>query len=225
MASGQLAGMLLLLPGILAGLTVHEFSHAFTAISFGDATPRDKKRYTLNPVSHIDPVGFLLLMFAGFGWAKPVPVNPQNFKNPRSDSVIVSLAGPFSNLMLAFLAAFVLKIILVNTGTFLMTSTPGIITRAITESMIRINLALAIFNMIPIPPLDGSHILLNLLPDSMLRFKLLVVRYGSFLLIGLLIIDLMTPGYNVFPLFELVKSLDSGLKNIFGISFAVVSGG
>jgi Zn-dependent protease len=107
---------LLMLPAILFGFTIHEFWHAYTATRFGDDTPARQGRLTLNPLPHIDPIGFAMIVFAGFGWAKPVQVNPQAFRNPRRDDLIVSLAGPLSNLITAIVFALIIKALFTTAG-------------------------------------------------------------------------------------------------------------
>jgi len=150
------------LPGILLGLTVHEFCHAFAAYKLGDNTARDQGRLTFNPIKHIDLIGLLFIVFAGFGWAKPVQFNPGNLQNVRRDKAIIAAAGPLSN--------FVLGIILVLSVRFLIDyherNNIGITTLVyhiyiILFSAASINFGLFIFNLLPIPPLDGSHIVFS----------------------------------------------------------------
>ena len=169
-------------PVILFSLTVHEFFHAWIAYRFGDSTAARMGRLTLNPLAHLDLVGTIVMVVSGFrfGWAKPVPVNPLNLRNPRVADFWISSAGPLSNLGLALLAGL----------TFRITSAPEV-ARQIMGAMVVINVTLAFFNLIPLFPLDGSHILRNLLPreseGAMDRFDqfapfilLLVVVSGVF---------------------------------------------
>jgi Zn-dependent protease len=162
---------------ILFAITVHEFSHAAAAELMGDPTPRLAGRLSLNPIKHIDPIGFLMLLLVRFGWAKPVPINPYNFKDPVRGEMVVSFAGPASNFLSAWLAAMVIRffpvIILTN----------GYVQRGVSD-FIWINLALAIFNLLPIPPLDGSHILEPFMP---FEFRQMLEQYGFFILIFILI--------------------------------------
>jgi Zn-dependent protease len=158
----------------LLTITIHEYAHAKVADILGDPTPRLAGRLTLNPISHIDPIGFLMLIMVRFGWAKPVPINPYNFRDPKQGSLLVSLAGPFSNIMAAWLIA-----IIVRNLPFALT---GLVAYVVSYA-IWINLALAVFNLLPIPPLDGSHVLEYFLPVDKMQFFYQLQQYGFFLLI------------------------------------------
>ncbi len=171
-------------PTILYALTIHEYFHGWTANKYGDPTARLQGRLTLNPLAHIDIIGALCFVFAGFGWGKPVPINPYNFKNPRRDNVIVSLAGPASNFASAFLFGVIFQL-LRNTSFAPMHLSTALYNLLL--SGIIMNLSLAFFNMIPLYPLDGSHILEGLLPyPTAQKFKE-TERYGPFILLGLII--------------------------------------
>lgn len=169
---------------LLISLTVHEYAHARAALAVGDDTAQKAGRISLNPIKHLDPVGTIMFVLSmmggiGFGWGKPVPINPMRFRNPRWDSLLVSLAGPLSNLILAVLVAAVLRM------------TPLGLTNGgyldFMGGLIAINIMLAVFNLLPIPPLDGSHILASLLPASAgRRFEWAIGRYGFMILIVLL---------------------------------------
>jgi len=158
----DLQRILYYLPGVILGLTVHEFCHAFCAYKLGDNTARDQGRLTLNPLKHIDIIGFLFLIFAGFGWAKPVEFNPENLRNYRRDKALIAAAGPLSNLVLGILLCFVLKAsISYFSGN---DAAPGNITNhllIILYVAASINFGLFVFNLLPIPPLDGSHIVFS----------------------------------------------------------------
>lgn len=169
--------MLYLLPGILIGLTLHEFAHGWVADRLGDPTARHQGRLTLNPLAHLDPVGFIALMLFHFGWAKPVPVNPYNLKiDPRQGMLYVSLAGPVMNLMLAIAIAVLLRL-----GVFGFMN--GLYYMA--QLAVYINVILAVFNLLPVPPLDGSKILAGLWPgDTEWIYRL--ERYGMVILLLLL---------------------------------------
>lgn len=166
---------------LLAAVTVHEFAHAYVADRLGDPTPRAHGRLTLNPLAHLDLIGTLLILLVGFGWAKPVPITPTNFTNWRRDTVIVAAAGPLANVTLLFVLGVPFKLGLLPTY--------GIGAGPISVlllTMMQINAMLAVFNLIPIPPLDGSKILLGLLPPEQAVAYARVQLYGPFLLLLLL---------------------------------------
>ncbi|TEB06713.1 Peptidase family M50 [Pelotomaculum schinkii] len=166
----------LTLPAIIIGLTFHEYAHGWVAKQLGDRTAEAHGRLTINPVAHLDPVGFILLILAGFGWAKPVPVNPYNLRGDiKRGMLLVSLAGPATNFLLAVVSAVLL-------GLFGSMQIPYF--NIIMQYMIVINVVLAIFNLIPIPPLDGSKILAGLLPGRQEWLDQLE-SYGPILLIVL----------------------------------------
>lgn len=160
-----------ILPGIVIGLAFHEFAHAWVANKLGDDTPRLQGRVTLNPVSHIDPIGMIALIFVGFGWGVPVEINPRNFKKPRRDELLVSLSGAVMNLILAILFTVILKVVLITMGYSAGTLEAVLMTMnylsdgmsqviiVILFNIIYINLILMVFNLLPIPPLDGFNIL------------------------------------------------------------------
>ncbi|SDK49960.1 site-2 protease family protein [Natronincola ferrireducens] len=174
----DLTTILLTLPGILLALTVHEFSHAYSAYLLGDPTAKHYGRLTLNPMSHIDIVGFLMLIFFRFGWAKPVPINPNNFVNRKAGYFIVSIAGPISNIILAvFLTLGLGLAIKFELSVFIYD---------LLYFAIFINLVLAVFNLFPIPPLDGSKLLLTILP-SRFEYKYYELQKYSYVLLFLLV--------------------------------------
>ncbi len=174
--------LLYILPAIIIGMTVHEWAHAFAAYKLGDPTAKNLGRMTLNPIAHFDLFGFLCLLLVGFGWAKPVPVNSRNFKHFKRDDIIVSLAGITMNLIVAFLFSFVYVLGFTKWG--LGTNEAFV---SIFGSILSINLALAMFNLIPIYPLDGSHVLESLLVRRFPRFFMFMRQYGQIILIILLI--------------------------------------
>ena len=186
-------------PGLLIALVVHEYAHAAMAVRMGDDTPRFTGRLTLNPLAHIDPVGALMLLVAQFGWAKPVMINPNNFRSWKKGEICVALAGPASNLIVAFLALLV-QVLVIKLGLF-----TGTALRPVLNLIVLYNINFAIFNMIPLPPLDGSRVLMCFLPTSW-NYKLASVERYSFLILILLMI---TPvfSYILIPLQRLIFTL------------------
>jgi len=187
MIFGQsLAGMLMLLPPLIFSLVMHEYAHARTAWSFGDPTAKRMGRLTLNPMAHLDPIGTLALILIGFGWAKPVPINPMNLHPRRLGDIAVSLAGPMSNLLLAVVSFLLLRVWFAYAAQRVGPS----VYEPVKDSLIilgSINIVLCTFNLIPLFPLDGHHILRELLParyqEEFMRWQL---HYGRVLLMALL---------------------------------------
>ena len=164
--TNALFSLVLTLPAVLIAITFHEFAHAFAADKLGDDTPRRQGRLTLNPLAHLDPVGSVMLVFAGFGWGKPVEINPSNFKRTISMSkgeAIVAIAGPLMNLLLAIIFTFLYFIIVKFATAFCLTQI-GLIILTLIQTTIIINIGLGVFNLIPLPPLDGSKVLKHFLP-------------------------------------------------------------
>lgn len=183
-----LQSKLLLVPPMLLALTIHECAHAWVAYRLGDPTAKMLGRVTLNPIKHLDPIGTIMLFFSGlFGWAKPVPINPRNFRDISRSITLVSVAGPLSNLMLAAISAVVYKLALMA-GPELFRSMPHIAEPvfAMIRLSILINVALAVFNMVPIPPLDGSKVLGNLLPPDKALAWARFEQYGFLVLLVLI---------------------------------------
>lgn len=162
---------------VLIALPVHELAHAATAVHLGDNTPRAQGRYTLNPLVHIDPIGAVLIFLVGFGWARPVQWNPRNIDiDPRLGSILVSVAGPLSNLLLALIALWL--------------QSSGLVTNAFAADFLEffayINVLLFVFNMLPIPPLDGSHVLFALLPGNTFQLQMQLRQYGFLILMAVI---------------------------------------
>ena len=172
MGSFSLVGTLMMIPGFLIGLAFHEFAHAFAADRLGDPTPRQQGRLTIEPWPHIDLIGLIFLLLVGFGWAKPVQVDARNFRNPRRDDTIVALAGPLTNLFMVFLFS---AIIFGLSNIKVLGSIEEISYLFwILYATVWINAILFVLNLLPIPPLDGSHIIVNLLPSRLAQ------KYASF---------------------------------------------
>lgn len=166
----------------VVALTFHECSHALAAYKLGDPTARNMGRLTLNPLKHLDLMGTLLLLLVGFGWAKPVPVNPRNYRNPKRDDIIVSLAGITSNILLAFLATPIYMLTIKHGSNI------ALVVSWFICAFMQTNIVLALFNLIPISPLDGSHVLEDLLlPVCGPKPFLWLRQYGRYLLIVVLI--------------------------------------
>lgn len=198
--SQSLADLPYIIISIIIGFTLHEFAHAYAAYKFGDPTAEKQGRLTLNPIAHIDPLGALFILLAGFGWARPVPVNRHYFKRPKLAGVIVSLAGPVSNLILAFIGFVVLSILYrlgIPTGT-------SFDMYPFLDIFIYMNLLLFAFNLIPLPPLDGYRIIEDLV-SSRVRAKLSKYEvYGSILFIVLIVTGLSNQ--TIFPWIYFIQS-------------------
>ncbi len=178
-----------LLPGFIIGLTIHEFSHAYVATRLGDPTARSMGRLTLNPIAHLDLFGTLMLVFAGFGWAKPVPVDANHLRSPRRDMAFIAFAGPLSNVLLAMAVGVGLR--LAYPDGFLSTQGGSAVATTmvwVAVQAVWINVILAAFNMIPIPPLDGSRILAGIVPEHWNRGYEQFERIGPMLLLGLVLL-------------------------------------
>ena len=200
---GFLMNMIVGLPGIVIAMVIHEFSHARVAYALGDYTPKLAGRLTLNPAAHVDPIGLAMLFLVHFGWAKPVQINPMNFSNPRRDDILVSLAGPASNLI----TAFVFTILLVLMVKLNLPMSEGLL--VVFQLIIVYNINFAIFNMLPIPPLDGSHILRNLLPYELARQYEMLERYSFIFLIIILATPILS--YVFVPMQRFIFGIFKGI--------------
>lgn len=170
---GQLVGLLLSAPGVLIAITFHEFAHGYAAYKLGDNTAKNEGRLSLNPLDHLDPIGTLMLLVAGFGWGKPVHVNPRNYTRKMSmekGEAIVSLAGPLMNFVLAIIFTLIYCAIYKFASVSFITSNIGGIIILLISSTISINIGLGVFNLIPLPPLDGSKIIMPFLPYNAKQF-------------------------------------------------------
>lgn len=179
---------------LLIAFTVHEFAHAYTAYKLGDPTAKNQGRLTLNPMQHLDPLGTLLIFIAGFGWARPVPVNRYHFKNPRVGGILVSLMGPLSNFVLAIIGTGIMYF-LVITG--IAASLPQMVMQFF-NLFVYLNVLLFIFNLLPLPPLDGYRILEDFMPASVRAKMTQYENYGSFVFLLLVITPLGR--YTIYPI-------------------------
>lgn len=187
---------LLFIPLVLAlliSLTVHEVSHGIVALWLGDTTARDAGRLTFNPIKHLDPVGSILLLTIGFGWGNPVPVNYYQLKYPKWGPALVSIAGPVSNLLLVIIVGILFKVLapagLNPLDIDAVITSSGSLMFVFLAFMMFYNIILMVFNLIPVPPLDGSKVLFALLPDKYAHFKFLLQTRGPIILFTILLID------------------------------------
>jgi len=202
--------LIILLPILIFSLCFHEFSHGYIAYKLGDHTAARNGRLTLNPLAHLDPIGSLMILFVGFGWAKPVPVNPVNFSNPRLDMMKVAFAGPASNLLLAFSGGLMMRLVniagLLQSEMFIQTL----------YFFILINISLAVFNMIPVAPLDGSQIFGNMISKNNPELAWKLQMYGPKILMGIILIGMVTPfsvlGFLMMPFVKMFMYLFTGIS-------------
>ncbi len=185
----------------IIAFTFHEFAHAFVAHILGDDTPKNFGRLTLNPMAHIDPIGLIFLLLFRFGWGKPVPMNPNNFKYPRLYEVIASLAGPISNFLLALIFMYQLKYLSPIFSSFLI---------LLFQTTIQINIMLGVFNLLPIPPLDGGHIISVFVPEE---YKESYYRYQPIILLILFLLFFIFPQTQKF-LWKLIELANYFLQKL-----------
>jgi Zn-dependent protease len=203
-----LGTLILMAPALLLAVTVHEVAHGWVAERLGDPTARMLGRITLNPLPHIDPFGALAFVLAGFGWAKPVPVNARNLRHPRRDMALVAAAGPVSNFLLAFVGLVAFQLVLrAGMAPFFAEPLLGVL-----RYVYAFNLGLAIFNLIPLPPLDGGHFLPYFLPTGSWPLLRTLEQYGPILLIVLVISG--ATRYIMGPLFQLVNGFYIGILRL-----------
>ena len=210
----QLQNLILIAPPILLALTFHEYAHAYVAHRFGDDTARQNGRLTLNPLRHLDPLGTIMIFMVQFGWAKPVPVNPYNLRNPQRDMLWISAAGPLSNMVLALGSGLLFRFFSDVVPAAERNSTLGLMVLMVFLSL-KINLALAVFNILPIAPLDGSKILYGILPPRYGKLIFALERYGPFILIGLIILGRTTGvsilGGLIWPFVDFFSKIFAGI--------------
>jgi Zn-dependent protease len=212
MGNFDLVRALKFLPGIIIGLTVHEYCHALVAHMCGDSTSKEQGRVTLNPLKHIDPLGFIMLIFVGFGWAKPVQFNEQNLRNPKLDVIKIALAGPLSNAVIAMVLSVIFSLLSSSSSV-----QAGLAWPVLSEVFlygIYINWGLFIFNLIPLPPLDGSHLLLHSLKKYPALYNGLY-KYGSLLLFALIIGSFLTK-INFLPIWPAIQWVAEGFLSVVG---------
>lgn len=185
---GYILSKILMIPAILLGFTFHEYAHAKMADKLGDKTARFQGRLNLNPLTHIDPLGFLMILVAGIGWAKPVQVNPAAFKDKYKDDLKVSLAGPLANLGVALFGGVLLFIVMALVFSNILTGALSQILYGITIRIITINIMLFIFNLLPLPGLDGWSIFRDLSPKHFYRLSDKVYQYQFIILIAIVIV-------------------------------------
>jgi Zn-dependent protease len=188
---------------VVIGFTVHEFSHAAAATAQGDNTAKSQGRLTLNPASHLDPLGTIFIVIGGIGWAKPTPFDPRRLRGHRAGAALVGLAGPISNVVVAILAAIALRVTYPNEAEL---GGPGF-TSKLLFALVYWNVALAVFNLLPIPPLDGSRLLSIFLPPSRQNIIYFLDRFGIFLLLGLILLAPNLLGRLLEPITDFVLRL------------------
>jgi Zn-dependent protease len=197
----------------LISLPVHEFAHALVAIVLGDETPRKMGRLTLNPLAHVDFVGFIMLVLVGFGWAKPVVFNPANLKKPRRDEILIALAGPFSNILFAFLGVV---IVWAERSTHALVQEASIHAfQGFMVSFVTLNIGLAVFNMIPIPPLDGSHLVTVFLRKVNASLAATYFRYGSYALLAIIVFQMVTR-IEILPISRVIFAIAVAMFGLLG---------
>ncbi|MFA6730562.1 MAG: site-2 protease family protein [Eubacteriales bacterium] len=222
--NGNIALALYILISVLISLTVHEYFHGYVAYKCGDSTARSFGRLTLNPIKHLDLFGFLSMLLVGFGWAKPVPIVIRNFKKPRRDIALVSLAGPVSNFILAFLGALLMRIAFtlwavpyngVEVG-FTFNVFSNLITFFYYFTLL--NLGLGLFNLIPIPPLDGSKVLASILPPKYGYKFIALERYAGLFILALFLMSNIGGGDFIFAPLEAIRGyIYDGYNKLIGL--------
>lgn len=202
-----------IIPALIC-IIIHEMSHSFAAYKLGDNTSETQGRLSLNPLRHIDPIGLIMLVVFRFGWAKPVSVNMYNFRNPKRDMALTALAGPLSNMVLA---AFCLLLFGLLWRTLYLSS-PGETALNLLHTTAQFSVSLGVFNLIPIPPLDGSKVLFSLLPNSLYSKLMLYERFGMLLLMLIVFTGVLTG-----PIYSVTSTVFNGLFSIAEFAYKLVS--
>lgn len=207
----KIIDLLFVIPCVLFALTVHEVSHGYMAYRLGDPTARNMGRLTLNPLKHLDPVGALCMVLFHFGWARPVPINTRYFKKPRRDTALTAAAGPISNFIMAFLGLLVQQILFAifirHPATTQFAYNLQYAALTLFSYFHILNLSLGMFNLLPVPPLDGSRIFLTFLPA---KYYFGIMQYERYIQLGLLL--LLWLGFLDRPLSFLVSSVSNGMQ-------------
>jgi len=206
--------MLLTIPTVLIALTFHEYAHGYAAYKLGDPTAKYMGRLTLNPIKHFHPIGMLLMFLVGIGWANPVPINPRYFKDPKKGMAVSAAAGPIMNLILGFISLFIFYVIvfiLEKTHTYEL-SYPLWATLMFLDTFCYMNVFLAVFNLLPIPPFDGSRILFAFLPD---RYYFSIMKYERIIMFAVLIA--IATGALSLPFTKITNGIIYGMEWIIGL--------
>ena len=215
----KLRELIFVIPCVLVSLTFHEFAHGWVAMKLGDPTARNLGRLTLNPLKHLDPIGTICMIFFHFGWARPVPINSRYFKKPKRDMALTAAAGPIMNFLLAFVSAFITQGLIfvftkypVSSSVFLFGVRQSAVTLFSTFHIL--NLSLGLFNLIPLPPLDGSRLLFIFLPS---KWYFGIMKYERYIMLGFLV--LLWSGIITLPLSVLVKTISNGMFSLANLVF------
>ncbi|MDD4772121.1 MAG: site-2 protease family protein [Eubacteriales bacterium] len=204
---------LMRIPAILLSLTVHETAHGWVASKLGDPTAKNQGRLSLNPLKHLDPVGTIMMLLFGFGWAKPVPIDVRYFKDKRRGMALTALAGPVSNLLLAFIGIFIYMIAAKNLLAPLLSGNTFVyVILLFLQVFYSLNLYLAVFNLMPIPPLDGSRVLFVLLPE---RYYFGIMKYERYIMLIMML--LLFTGILSRPLSLIVSAIEKGMRTVIGL--------
>ncbi|MCH5278478.1 MAG: site-2 protease family protein [Christensenellaceae bacterium] len=207
------------LPAIIIALSFHEFGHAYAAYKMGDPTARNEGRLTLNPLAHVDPIGMLMMVIFHFGWAKPVPVNPRNYRSYRKGELVVSLAGVTMNLLLACIGALLIQVLITTCG--IKVFTVGALQKIylVLYYFVLLNCCLLVFNLLPIYPLDGFHVAEVLLAKYLGPKPFIFLRkYGNFLLIGIILLG-RTGSFSIVGI--AANAVANGVMGLFGLIFSL----